>query len=147
MKLSLQGNLAQKNIGTSILWRHVHMMVFSLFMNCVFLSTGYITSEGINKNNSFAMRWITTFGNGVLWVLKNAISANGNNDEIFSNTFDEGQKMRTWLFHLSSGSGQMIAFRISIAFQLHFYKEALFLALLYTEKRCYLSHAWFIGKS
>jgi hypothetical protein len=37
---------------------------------------------------------MTIFGKDILWALKDAISANGNNDEIFSNNFDVKDKNR-----------------------------------------------------
>jgi hypothetical protein len=62
--------------------------IFSSFINCIVLSTFYASSEGIGKNNSFAMPTMTIFGNDMLWSLKDAISANGNYDEIYSSNFN-----------------------------------------------------------
>ena len=68
--------------------------MFSSFVNCIVLSTIYATSEGIDKNNSFAMPSVTIFGMDMLWALKDAISANGNYYEIFSSNFDVKNNIR-----------------------------------------------------
>ena len=68
--------------------------MFSSFVNCIVLSTIYATSEGIDKNNSFAMPSVTIFGMDMLWALKDAISANGNFDEMFSSNFDDEDDIR-----------------------------------------------------
>jgi hypothetical protein len=61
--------------------------MFSSFVNCIVLSTFYAANEGINRNNSFAMPTMTIFGNDMLWALKDAISANGNYDEMYFDNF------------------------------------------------------------
>jgi hypothetical protein len=60
---------------------------FSSFVNCIVLSTFYAASEGIDRKNSFAMPTMTIFGSDMLWALKDAISANGNYDEIYFRNF------------------------------------------------------------
>ncbi len=68
--------------------------MFSSFVNCIVLSTIYATSEGIDKNNSFAMPSMTIFGMDMLWALKDAISANGNYYEMLSTNFDVDDDIR-----------------------------------------------------
>eukprot|EP00804_Cyclotella_cryptica_P018122 CCRYP_005906-RB/>CCRYP_005906-RB protein AED:0.01 eAED:0.01 QI:1407/1/1/1/1/1/2/361/429 len=68
--------------------------MFSSFVNCIVLSTIYATSEGVDKNNSFALPSMTIFGKDMLWAMKDAISANGNYDEIFSKNFIVEEELR-----------------------------------------------------
>jgi hypothetical protein len=62
--------------------------IFSSFVNCIVLSTISATSERIAKKNYYMMPSMTVFGRDMLWALKDAISASGNYDEIYSSNFD-----------------------------------------------------------
>jgi hypothetical protein len=62
--------------------------MFSSFINCIVLSTFYASSEGMDEKDSYLMPLISLFGNDMFWSLKDAISANGNYDEIYSSNFN-----------------------------------------------------------
>jgi len=63
--------------------------IFSSFVNCIVLATVYAAEKGITKDDNADMPTMTLFGKFYLWSLKDAISANGNYDEIYNANFVE----------------------------------------------------------
>jgi hypothetical protein len=63
--------------------------MFSSFVNCIVLSTFYALSVSIGEEDSYLMPLISLFGSDMFWALRDAISANGNHDEIYHVNFGD----------------------------------------------------------
>lgn len=68
--------------------------MFSAFVNCIVLSTFFAVSEGIDEEDSYKMPLMSSFGNDMLWALRDATSANGNYDQIYLKNFNVSDDSR-----------------------------------------------------
>ena len=65
--------------------------IFSSYVNCIVLATVYAAAEGITQDNYDEMKSMRLYGDNYLWSLKDAVSANGNYDEIYAINFSGNQ--------------------------------------------------------
>ena len=61
---------------------------FSSFINCIVLTTFYGSSAGIDEDEYYLMPLISLYGEDMFWALRDAMSANGNYDEIYLDNFN-----------------------------------------------------------
>jgi hypothetical protein len=84
---TLSTRLGRDDVSFFVIATSEKYHVFSSFVNCVVLATLFAAEQSISKDSYTEMPLMHLFGLEYQWMLRDAISANGNYEEIYASNF------------------------------------------------------------